>query len=478
MKRRIKNSDIPCDFEVRETLSAWIDNEYNKQPYGGSEHCFKGMSRLDVWNATITERRESTPDKLNLLMMRSTRPQKIKRNGVYVKIAGEPVWFIHEEQTINNLEKEVFVRYDPADLRTIRIYDAEDDSFLFEWQNASSLMVDFITEVQEDIADAQEKVRSAKKFIKKQAKAIEDNLSQEQRISMLDMVIKSAQKNTEELEIRKPKRIIPLIVNEESSLRKALSGENEADAVEIENFFTAREYAFSIYTEEQCDIIRQFEKRILAVGSAGKALENSGISAGTMSNLRKGTYKGIVDKMFSKISSFLELKDENSKVYKHSGYVPTSISESIYENIRTAHISGVCVMVTGDAGIGKTEAAKHYQAEHPDNSVIITAIEPKTTKAAMLEILAAKLGIDLSETKRAMYSQKILSELHDGTVIIVDEAQNFNFTAIDTLRGFADYFRNENLGTVGIVCMGNDTFRQQFFGKSGSIRITLITIKW
>lgn len=250
-------------------------------------------------------------------------------------------------------------------------------------------------------------------------------------------------------------------------LRKALSGENEADAVEIENFFTAREYAFSIYTEEQCDIIRQFEKRILAVGSAGKALENSGVSSSTMSSLRKGTYKGVAEKMFSKISSFLELKDENSKVYKHSGYVPTSISESIYENIRTAHISGVCVMVTGDAGIGKTEAAKHYQAEHPDNSVIITAIEPKTTKAAMLEILAAKLGIDLSETKRAMYSQKILSELHDGTVIIVDEAQNFNFTAIDTLRGFADYFRNENLGTVGIVCMGNDTFRQQFFGKSG-----------
>lgn len=250
-------------------------------------------------------------------------------------------------------------------------------------------------------------------------------------------------------------------------LRKALSGENEADAVEIENFFTAREYAFSIYTEEQCDIIRQFERRILNMGSAGKALENSGISAGTMSNLRKGTYKGVAEKMFSKISSFLELKDENSKVYKHSGYVPTSISESIYENIRTAHISGVCVMVTDDAGIGKTEVAKQYHATHPDNSVIITASEPKTTKTEMFEMLAEKLGIDLSETSRGMYFRKIRSELHDGTVIIVDEAQNFRFDAIDTLRGFADYFRNENLGTVGIVCMGNDTFRQQFFGKSG-----------
>lgn len=251
------------------------------------------------------------------------------------------------------------------------------------------------------------------------------------------------------------------------AVANAFNGEDDESLAKIEKFFTARKYAFSIYTDEQCDIVRQFEKRILSAGSAGKALENSGISTGTMSGIRTGTYKGDTEKMFSKISSFLELKDENSKVYKHSGYVPTSISESIYENIRTAHISGVCVMVTGDAGIGKTEAAKHYQAEHPDNSVIITASEPKTTKTEMFETLAEKLGIDLSETRRGMYFRKIRSELHDGTVIIVDEAQNFNFDAIDTLRGFADYFHNENLGTVGIVCMGNDTFRQQFFGKSG-----------
>lgn len=259
--------------------------------------------------------------------------------------------------------------------------------------------------------------------------------------------------------------VIGKVTNEK--IAKALNGENDKDLVEIENFFKSREYAFSIYTPEQCEIIRQFERRIIETGNVSKALGNADISESTMSSLRKGTYKGIVDKMFSKISSFLELKDENSKVYKHSGYVPTSISESIYENIRTAHISGVCVMVTGDAGIGKTEAAMQYHATHPDNSVIITAGEPKTTKTEMFEMLAEKLGIDLSGTSKGMYFRKIRSELHDGTVIIVDEAQNFRFDAIDTLRGFADYFHNENLGTVGIVCMGNDTFRQQFFGKSG-----------
>lgn len=240
LKRRIKNGELPCDYEIRSILNAWIDNEYNKQPYGGSEHCFKNMSRLDVWNATITECREATPDKLNLLMMRSTRRQKIKRNGVHVTIAGEQIWFMHEQETINNLEKEVFVRYDPADLRTVRIYDAEDDSFLFEWQNASSLMVDFITEVQEDIANAQEKARSAKKFVKKQAKAIEDNLSPEQRISVLGMTIKSLQEDMEEPEIRKPKRIVPMILNEDpAQLKKAVGAEDyDSDYSELEELRT------------------------------------------------------------------------------------------------------------------------------------------------------------------------------------------------------------------------------------------------
>ena len=135
-------------------------------------------------------------------------------------------------------------------------------------------------------------------------------------------------------------------------IKNALNGSDEKTAAKIEEFFISREYAFSVYTEEQQGIIRGFEKRILEKGGMNKALENSNISASMASGVRKGTYKGVVDNAFRKIKELLELKEESAKVYRHSGYIPTSISESIYENIRTAHISGVCVMITGDAGIG------------------------------------------------------------------------------------------------------------------------------
>lgn len=119
LKRRIKNGEIPCDYEVREALDVWIDGEFNCQEYGGSEPQFKGKSRIDVWNSTITSVRKASESDLNLMLMRSTRKQQIKRNGVQITFRGEQIWDMHPEQTIMNLKHEVYVRYDPADLRTV-----------------------------------------------------------------------------------------------------------------------------------------------------------------------------------------------------------------------------------------------------------------------------------------------------------------------------------------------------------------------
>ena len=57
--------------------------EYNHDKLKG-ERCFKGMSRIDVWNSTIKSVRKASPADLNLMLMRSSRYQQIKRNGVCI----------------------------------------------------------------------------------------------------------------------------------------------------------------------------------------------------------------------------------------------------------------------------------------------------------------------------------------------------------------------------------------------------------
>lgn len=183
LKFRIKSGKIPRDYEIRDVFDSWIDGECNCQNYGGSERCFKGMSRIDVWNKTIKEVRQANPNDLNLMLMSTTRAQKIKRNGVYVTICGEKYWYMNPEETIMNLRHEVFVRYDPADLRSVRLYDAVTDKFMFEWQIADVLMLNYLETVQENVADAQERIRMTKKFVHEQAAGITANLSNEQRIT-------------------------------------------------------------------------------------------------------------------------------------------------------------------------------------------------------------------------------------------------------------------------------------------------------
>lgn len=123
---------------------------------------------------------------------------------------------MNAEETVMNIRHEVFVRYDPADLRSVRIYDAKTDKFMFEWQLADVLMLNYLETVQESVADAQERIRLTKKFVHEQAAGITSNLSNDQRITMIEMTVNKARRNKEDkFKIQMPKRIIPVMAGEE-----------------------------------------------------------------------------------------------------------------------------------------------------------------------------------------------------------------------------------------------------------------------
>lgn len=232
LKRRIKEGKIPCDFEIREALNDWIDYDFNVQEYGGSESKYKGMSRIDVWNQDIQNVgvRQAAESDLNLMLMRSTRIQKIKRDGVFVTIAGEKVWYMDYENTYKHLGEEVYVRYDPADLREVRVYD-KDDRYLWTWSVADKLMQDYITDQVDELSDAMAIQRSVVKRIKSDAKAIADGLSASQRIDLLDMSVRRTQRGREQFKIELPSNIIPIRSNEPPAeeLKQAVGGEVTID---------------------------------------------------------------------------------------------------------------------------------------------------------------------------------------------------------------------------------------------------------
>ncbi len=235
LKRRIKEGKLPCDFEIREFINDWIDGDFNIQQYGGSESQYKEMSRIDVWNKDIKNVgvRMAAESELNLMLMRSTRTQKIKRNGVFIDIAGEKLWFMDTESTYKHLGEEVYVRYDPADLRSVRVYDTN-DKYLWTWACADVLMVDYITDCKKDISDAMEIQRRTQKFIKAEAKAITNGLDNNKRIDLLDMATRKAHNDKAKFKIVMPTNIINIRADEtQEQLQTAVGEEVIIDLTKI-----------------------------------------------------------------------------------------------------------------------------------------------------------------------------------------------------------------------------------------------------
>lgn len=234
LKTVIKNGLLPRDYVLRESLEAWIDGIFNCEEYGGSESKYKGMSRIDVWNQSIAEvgMRTATDADLNLMLARSTQMQKIKRNGVRIKLHGEDLWYMDPTETFKMIGRSVYVRYDPADLRYVRLYD-EQDRCLCTWGLADYLYRDYLEENPDAVGDAMRILRSVNGYMRDGAAAHLKQLDPAQRIAALDMTVRRAHRNKlEHYRIVQPSSIIPVRANEEQA-ELAVGAEDMATVIDI-----------------------------------------------------------------------------------------------------------------------------------------------------------------------------------------------------------------------------------------------------
>lgn len=215
------------------------------------------------------------------------------------------------------------------------------------------------------------------------------------------------------------------------------------------------------------EIFECFDRLVGELGSQNKACKAVGVSAPIIVQLRKGEYPGDTQKQLDKLASYFEVKAETSDVYEEIRYAPISTSKKVYSTIRSCHIKGGFAVVTGDAGIGKTKAIAKYAEDNVGTTVVITVNPCQKSAKAVIKLLAIKLNIPLHQSTDDMWFS-IAEKLHDGMVIIVDEAQLLTYQAIETLRSLADYF--DNCGqTLGVALVGNNGIRERIEGKTREI---------
>ncbi len=214
LKQKIKRGMIPTDSEIRPLVNDLIELE-NVAMYGGAEQKrYGGYTKMEVWNESIKNRKQRIvkEEDLNLLLMRTTGYQKVKRKGVFITIAGEQIWYSAPNR-IWYQDQEVYVRYDPTDLRSVRIYDKE-DRYIDTWKVDAELMLRFMDDP-DAVKTASERIAHEKKIVRDFAKNLTENMRPETKIDMLDIMVRKAHAAKEGLYIGSSNVIEPVILKPE-----------------------------------------------------------------------------------------------------------------------------------------------------------------------------------------------------------------------------------------------------------------------
>ena len=225
LKSQLKKGNIPTDSRLRDDLEVLIEKE-NFELYGGAEKKRYGhMSKVEVFNECLKDIKQVIiPETdLDLFLLRSTTLQQVKRNGVYITISGEKIWF-NAVDSWKYLGKKVLVRYDPTDLSTARIYD-EEDRYMATWEVERTLLLNFLESDTDRLAEANEKLASIRKSVKQYSKDMFANMRPDTKIDILDLQIRKAHMLTEGTLIEQS-NLVEVKRYEEKQLHKATGTDN------------------------------------------------------------------------------------------------------------------------------------------------------------------------------------------------------------------------------------------------------------
>lgn len=180
---------------------------------------------------------------------------------------------------------------------------------------------------------------------------------------------------------------------------------------------------------------------------------DSGIAFGTFSAWFNDAYTGNNDRVAAEVQIWLAARTERQRAAAAlpaaPDYVPTKTSQRIIEVLQWAQIGPDIAVAAGGAGIGKTQACRHYTATNPN--AWLATMQPATANVhTMLQAVAEAVGVtEMSPTRLpGAIGRRVLST---NGLLIVDEAQHLAAKSLDQLRSLHD------LCGVGVALVGNES---------------------
>lgn len=186
-----------------------------------------GKTRNEVYAANLIEKRVATGEQLNLMMLRNSKPVKVQRAGVALALYDTKIYFNSAELLFNHIGERVYFRFDPDDLREVRVYDEQDRFLCLAQQQGKLSYYASKEEVQEKMRELREFDRMVRNW-KKQKGVQADNA--------LELVMWQAEQNMAAGENLMPEIITPIRFGEPGELPQAVGGGGTDQMVDYSDF--------------------------------------------------------------------------------------------------------------------------------------------------------------------------------------------------------------------------------------------------
>lgn len=183
--------------------------------------------------------------------------------------------------------------------------------------------------------------------------------------------------------------------------------------------------------------------------------KETGILNTVISQFISGTYKGDNEEIANSIEKYLVIATErlenvdNTVFYKDLENTKTSLFA-----VKYAHKNCEVVLLSGDAGAGKTTALEYY-AKNNTGVIFVTASICTSSPTAILKEIALAIGKRATGSKGQIEKMLISVLSNSNRLIIIDEADQLTFNAIQAVRNLNDKAH------VGILLSGNNKIYNQ-----------------
>lgn len=217
------------------------------------------------------------------------------------------------------------------------------------------------------------------------------------------------------------------------------------------------------YSEEQIEEIRL---AVLAIRdsegvAAAEIARQSGIPAGTLTPWLVRKYAGDNARIAAAMRRWLDSRASQRRARavlpQVPGFIRTPTAGAFLDALEYAQSSANMITISGGAGVGKTWAARAYQQQAPN--VWLLTIRPSISN--LRPMLAALLGVlGLGEAAASRRTTLVTDKLAgSGGLLIVDEAQHLQVTALEELRSIYD------VAGIGLALVGNETVYARLEGQ-------------